>query len=216
VVSVAEEGSHLWDVRSGRELAILPPAFCVEPTPAGQLLTCALDGSIGILSADGTPLGSIPSGTLPLGALALDEPGERVLAAGDDTVVKYWSLADRRLLRTLEGHTSNVYDVDIAPGGKLAATAGNDRSVRIWDLETGKTLKLLEHGGPAISVQFSPDGRRLATVSADRTLRVWDVTPDERSPADLLELVACRVPFRVEGGQAVHFSVFPQRCPDRL
>ena len=81
---------------------------------------------------------------------------------------------------------------------------------------TGKTLKLLEHGGPAISVQFSPDGRRLATVSADRTLRVWDVTPDERSPADLLELVACRVPFRVEGGQAVHFSVFPQRCPDRL
>jgi WD40 repeat protein/serine/threonine protein kinase len=79
-------------------------------------------------------------------------------------------------LFTLRGHTSWVLGVAFSPDGKLLASCGTDRTIRIWDVATGQKIYKLEgHGNTVTKVAFSPDGTRLASASYDTTIRLWDL-----------------------------------------
>ncbi|MBW2456424.1 MAG: WD40 repeat domain-containing protein [Deltaproteobacteria bacterium] len=48
--------------------------------------------------------------------------------------------------------------------------------MRLWDVETGKSKRVLEgHGGGVRGLAYSPDGTKLASGGTDRTIRLWDV-----------------------------------------
>jgi WD40 repeat protein/serine/threonine protein kinase len=62
-----------------------------------------------------------------------------------------------------------------SPDGKRIVTASQDKTVRVWDAQTGQPLmEPLKHDSNVTSVLFSPDGERLLTVSQGTTVRVWD------------------------------------------
>ena len=77
---------------------------------------------------------------------------------------------------SLEGHRGGVSAVAVTPDGRRAVSASYDQTLRVWDLESGQTLRKLEgHTGWVYAVTIIPDGRRAVSASYDQTLRVWDL-----------------------------------------
>jgi len=70
--------------------------------------------------------------------------------------------------------------VSVSPDGRRAVSGSGDKTVRLWDLESGECLRTLEgHRSSVSSVSASPDGRRAVSGSWDRTLRLWDLESGE-------------------------------------
>jgi WD40 repeat protein len=64
-----------------------------------------------------------------------------------------------------------------SPDGRCLVTSGEEYTVKIWDVQTGKELETLRgHTGDVCAVTISPDGRWLATGGEDTTIRIWDAT----------------------------------------
>ena len=64
-----------------------------------------------------------------------------------------------------------------SPDGRRIAGGLNDRTVRLWDAESGQVIDTLRgHSDVTYSVAFSPDGNELASASYDKTIRVWDLS----------------------------------------
>ncbi len=76
----------------------------------------------------------------------------------------------------LEGHSSSVFFVSFSPDGKTLATGSDDKTIKLWNLESGKEVYTLEgHDHSVYSVSFSPDGKTLATGSEDKTIKLWNL-----------------------------------------
>ncbi|GAA1264725.1 hypothetical protein Psi02_63820 [Planotetraspora silvatica] len=93
-----------------------------------------------------------------------------------------WASAGPRVERmVMEGHTGRVAAVStfIVDGRILLATAGDDKTIRVWDPTTGQNQHTLNgHTSPVNAIcTFTVDGRiLLATAGDDKTIRVWDAT----------------------------------------
>jgi len=79
------------------------------------------------------------------------------------------------LERELTGHEDWVRSVAVSPDGTWAASGSDDRTVKIWELETGACRTTLQgHRSGVNSVAITPDGERIVSGSQDNTICVWD------------------------------------------
>ncbi|MEH1948686.1 MAG: AAA-like domain-containing protein, partial [Nostoc sp.] len=75
----------------------------------------------------------------------------------------------------LEGHSDAVNSVVFSPDGKTLASASADKTIKLWNRDTGKEISTLSgHSRGVNSVVFSPDGKTLASASADKTIKLWN------------------------------------------
>ena len=69
----------------------------------------------------------------------------------------------------------------VTPDGKLVVSASDDKTLKVWDLESGQALRTLEgHSEWVDGVAVRQDGKLAVSASWDKTLRVWDLESDRR------------------------------------
>ncbi len=113
-----------------------------------------------------------------------------------DSTVRLWDLNKQRKrilqpvdeeekkanqYKVLVGHSGPVYSASFSPDHLFLLTASEDKTVRLWGLETKSTLVTYKaHNFPVWDVDFSPLGYHFVTASNDRTAKLWST--DSTSP----------------------------------
>ncbi|KAF9484633.1 WD40 repeat-like protein [Pholiota conissans] len=100
------------------------------------------------------------------------ETGKQVLFTGSrDKTIREWNLSTSTVERVIANvHNSSILSICVHNG--YLASAGSDRRVAVWNLETDKLVKVLcDHEDSVLCVRF--DDRRLVSCSKDRTVRVY-------------------------------------------
>lgn len=84
-----------------------------------------------------------------------------------------------QLLQCLYRHStprSTAYSVAISPDGQILVSGGNDKTIKVRSLHTGRILRTLSgHSGSVYAVAISPDGHTLVSGSWDNTIKVWNL-----------------------------------------
>ena len=76
----------------------------------------------------------------------------------------------------MKGHAGPVLCLAITPDGQTAVSGSTDKTLKVWDLNTGKCRStLIGHADSVWGVAVTPDGGTIVSSSEDKTLKVWDL-----------------------------------------
>ena len=85
-------------------------------------------------------------------------------------------VADGKRSAIIRGHTDSVNSVALSPDGKFIVSASGDKTIRVWNVESGIEICCLTgHTYSVNSVALSLDGKFIVSASGDKTVRVWNV-----------------------------------------
>ena len=129
------------------------------------------------VSAQDLPKGAITqinTGQGPIKAIAYSRATNQLAVAAGKIIIIYDASTYKEAMQ-LTGHTDAILALDFSPNGKLLVSGGSDKTVRLWETETGKLRRTREeHTAPVNTVAFSLNGKRFWSGSSkDDTIRSW-------------------------------------------
>lgn len=162
------------------------PVTAAAYSPDGGSLALARTGLIEIRDAASNAARHTISG-LPgkVNAVHFTADGSQVILASGITglhgVAQLRKVEGGEVVREFGGHADVLYDAEISPDGKLLATAGYDRIIRLWNIADGALLRTIDvHKGAIFDLAWHPGGHVLASASADETVKLWRVSDGVR------------------------------------
>jgi WD40 repeat protein len=174
VVSGGDDGAvHLWDLAKGDRLIPGHSDLSVSSfSPDGrQIVSVSHDSSARLYDIGSGRSRELPFPKFAKYAVAMNKAGQIAVGGDHDAIVV--QTADGAGRVALRGHEGPVYALAFSPDGTHLASASDDGTARVWNLQT-RTARVIHADAEQVrSVSYSDDGTRLATAGRDGTVRIW-------------------------------------------
>jgi WD40 repeat protein len=197
---------RIWDVEKGTELQIVnPPQQRVATinqaiySPNGKLIASVNnDGQLQVWKPDATPpqqkilfgLGAHSGGAYQV---VFSQDMQAIFTCGGDKIAWQHGGTDpeghsisgtgarqKNFDISGGGHAGVITCLALSPDGKTLVTGSKDRSIRVWDVNSAKVVRILQgHADEITSVVFSNDGAQLASSSKDQSIRIWNLSSSD-------------------------------------
>jgi WD40 repeat protein len=160
-----------WDVDTGRllwtgeiqrsavsKLALTDDCKC--------LVSCQYDGNMVAWDLDsGAPLWLLSTATILPEAMCLVGRG-RAFIGSRDAVLRVFDLNQGREITRMQGHANRITSVSVPSDGRLAVSASEDATVRVWDVEGGRLLAVFTADSGLEACAIASDGRTIVAGDA--------------------------------------------------
>jgi WD40 repeat protein len=149
--------------------------YALAFAPEGRLLAADGDGRLNRWDLDSAECELVFDSEVNavLHTLSLDSAGTRAAISGYSGAIELVDLERKALIRQLEGHVATVDALAFCHGDRLLASAGRDRSLRLWSVESGEQLACIELDAPLSRVCCVGD--RLLVGDVVGNLMVFEV-----------------------------------------
>jgi eukaryotic-like serine/threonine-protein kinase len=189
-LSLGPDGKvRVWNLKEGKEISqfgqFAGPLHCAAFQPDGTRVVTASGDSmhrdVRVWDvSDGRLLLTLHGHGGAVNQLVWSPDGNTIGAALGDWrkagIVKLWDARSGEEFRTIVGHLDAVAGLAFSADGHWIASAGQDRTLRIWDASIHAGARVLRpQGWGGYGLAFRPDGQRLATADDNGALTIWDV-----------------------------------------
>lgn len=140
------------------------------------IVTCSKDSNICVWDREtGALLQTLRGHKGPVNAVQLR--GNTIVSCSGDFLVKLWDITKFSIIQDLTGHTKGLACSQFSEDSKYIASAGNDKSIRIWNANTYECIHHVEkaHSGLVRSLHIDSISGRLISGSYDSSIKVYDM-----------------------------------------
>lgn len=175
-----------------------PEVFAIRRSGAGYEIDRrkfwkALGGAGGLGAASALEAADPPKGCTGIKAharavtaVAFSPDGKHLFSAGEDSLIKIWSVSTGKLEKTLKGHSMGIAALALTYGKKKKwlISAGKERKLKVWEAPKGKLTKTADNPQDLLSVAAAPEATVFATGHQKGDVGLWSL-PDCKRIKDL-------------------------------
>jgi WD40 repeat protein len=154
------------------------PVTCVACSPDGRFVaTGSWDRTLRVWDLNtGREKSRLSGHSRSIWTVAFSPDSKKVLSGGEDSTIQIWDVESGKLLRTLRGHRKGTTVATlVAFRGDRALSASWDRTVRQWDLSTGREMLRIDLKTVALRICVTPDGKQALLGGLDGSVSVRDL-----------------------------------------
>jgi WD40 repeat protein len=135
-------------------------------------------------------------------------PGDTTLLGSAYADLNLWDVDTGNIIRSYSGFSPFPWNVDLSSDGKFVASGTMDKTLILWDFQSGKELYRVRFPDAVYSVAFGPDNKTVYAASGDGTLAEWNIA--EKSLPELLDWIALNRYVRpLTDAEKLHYHIEP-------
>jgi WD40 repeat protein len=102
------------------------------------------------------------------------KPGGKYCVVSTEENIRIYDTETWKIVNRLRGHQATIYDIAYSSDGRRIASSSEDKTIKIWDAETGKEIRTITGQRYFRDMAWKPNTKQLAAVTPDGGIKIWD------------------------------------------